>query len=118
MDTQQLANVVLYMAIVLTFSAAVLMAIAYRMFRSESAAKAKIERRLEEIIDISCPWNISGYHFRPHNEGAYEVRPDWFKGPAFLAWYDGQYWSDYSTRKRLLSQSFQWRRIPAIDERI
>lgn len=106
----------LFIGTLLTVTGLVLAGFAYIMLKRESASK-RLEATLESVLtahaiaDQARPWNGPGADFKPVNRGAYEVRPAWYKGKAFLAWWSGSQWVDFDTREHLLAQSYEWRKL-------
>lgn len=107
---------VLYLAIMLSVTTIVLMVFAYLMFRRETSSDRivnKLDAALssQAIANQARPWHASGPDYRPEHATAYEVRPAWYKGHAFLAWWNGSHWVDFYTREQLLAQDWEWRKL-------
>jgi len=114
-----LTDGLLFLGVMLSFTGFAMIGFTFFVFRHETAS-TRIVKKLDAalsaqaIADEARPWYRPTQYCKPVNVGAYEVRPAWYEGEAFLAWWNGDCWVDFMTREQLLAQDWEWRKLVRI----
>lgn len=116
----QLTEGLLFLGTMLSITGFAMIGFTYLVFRRETSSDRIVKKldaalSAQAIADEARPWYRPTAYCKPVNVGAYEVRPAWYDGEAFLAWWNGEVWTDFMSREELLAQDWEWRKLVKIN---